>query len=94
MPYGNHEGFIGFSDAALNLATYSGFAVIVFDFLAIIILIIRQFFRTSVSGWTSTIIMLFCFGFTLLMLGIIRKYLSEIFRESKNCPIYVIKEKK
>ena len=89
------SAFVNFSEAPLQIAMYSGFLVVVLDLLAIVFLIIRQLlFNNSVSGWTSlTVILLFCFGFTLLMLGIIGKYISSIFLEVKQRPIYIIKEK-
>lgn len=70
--------------------------MVVMTLLAIIVLIIRQlFFHRSVSGWTSmVVIMLFCFGFTLLTLGVIGKYISTLFLEVKKRPSYIIKEKK
>ena len=90
------DGFINFSEAPLNIATYSGVVSTFLSILVILFLIIRQlFFHRSASGWTSmTVIIIFCFGFTLLMLGVIGKYISKIFLETKRRPIYIVKEKK
>ena len=90
------DGFVNFSEVPLQLAMYSGFLIVFFDIIAIIFLVIRQFvFHNSVSGWTSTIVVvLFCFGFSQLTLGVIGKYISSIFLEVKARPIYVVKEKK
>lgn len=90
------DGFVNFSEIPLEIATYTGLTTVFLTVIAIIILIIRQlFFHHSVSGWTSmVVIFLFCFGFTLLMLGIIGKYISNIFLETKKRPIYIVKERK
>ncbi len=90
------DGFVNFSEMPLEIATYTGLTTVFLTVIAIIALIIRQlFFHHSVSGWTSlVVIFLFCFGFTLLILGIIGKYISNIFLESKKRPIYIVKEKK
>lgn len=89
------SGFVNFSEIPLNLATYMGFFVVLFDVLAIMILIIRHLiFNNSVSGWTSTlVIILFCFGLTMITLGVIGRYISNIFLETKKRPIYIVKEK-
>lgn len=89
------EAFVNFSEAPLDLATYSGLTVVGLTLLAIILLSLRQlFWHHSVSGWTSMIVViLFCFGFTLLVLGIIGKYISNIFLETKKRPLYIIKDK-
>jgi len=88
------DGFVNFSEAPLEIATYSGLSLVTITMIAIIFLIVRQlFWHHSVNGWTSMIvIMLFCFGFVLLMLGIIGKYISNIFLETKRRPDYIIRE--
>lgn len=90
------DGFINFSEVPLIIATWSGIISTFLSLCAIAFLIIRQlFFHHSVSGWTSlTVIVIFCFGFTLMMLGIIGKYISKIFLETKRRPIYIVREKK
>ncbi|GBG96683.1 glycosyltransferase family 2 protein [Lactococcus termiticola] len=88
------DGFVNFSEAPLEIATFSGLSLVSITILAIIFLVVRQlFWHHSVNGWTSMIvIMLFCFGFVLLMLGIIGKYISNIFLETKRRPVYIIRE--
>ncbi|MGF3083992.1 glycosyltransferase, partial [Streptococcus pyogenes] len=47
-----------------------------------------------VSGWASTVsIILFMGGIQLFFMGIIVKYISNIFLETKKRPLYIIKEK-
>jgi glycosyltransferase involved in cell wall biosynthesis len=89
-------GFVNFSEAPLQFATYFGFVVVLFDVFAIIFLTIRQLvFNNSVSGWTSMIVvLLLCFGILMMTLGIIGRYIASIFLEAKHRPVYIIKEKK
>ncbi|KXT68048.1 Bactoprenol glucosyl transferase [Streptococcus gallolyticus] len=48
----------------------------------------------SVTGWASLVcIILFIGGIQLLALGIIGKYISKIFLETKKRPVYIVKEK-
>ena len=90
------DGIVNFSEIPLKMATYSGGFAFGLSILAIIFLIIRQeFFHHSVSGWTSTIVILiFCFGFTWMLMGILGNYIAKIFLETKKRPIYIVKEVK
>jgi glycosyltransferase involved in cell wall biosynthesis len=90
------DGFINFSEAPLNLAVYMGLFVVFVDMIAAAFVIIRAIiWNDPVNGWASTVtIILFAFGVTLLMLGIIGKYIAKIFSEVKRRPVYIVKEKK
>lgn len=88
------EGFINFSEALLNIATYSGILSFVASIVGIIFVIIRKLtIGGSVNGWASMIVvMLFIGGLQLLCLGILGKYVSKIFLETKKRPVYIVKE--
>ena len=88
------DGFVSFSEAPLNLATWAGFASFVFSFLGILFIIIRKLtIGGSIAGWASLVtIILFIGGLQLLALWIIGKYLAKIFLETKKRPIYIIEE--
>lgn len=90
------EGFINFSDAPLNFSIWSGLISFCLSVLGILFVIIRKLtIGGSVTGWASLVsIILFIGGIQLLSLGIIGKYLSKIFLETKKRPIYIIKESK
>ncbi|MBZ4292058.1 group 2 glycosyl transferase, partial [Streptococcus pneumoniae] len=46
------------------------------------------------SGWTSLMaVILFLGGIQLLTIGILGKYISKIYLETKKRPLYLIKEK-
>ncbi|OFI46307.1 glycosyltransferase family 2 protein [Floricoccus penangensis] len=88
------EGIINFSEAPLNIATYGGMLSVFISIVGAIFIVIRTLvFGDSTNGWPSlVIIILFCSGINLLMLGIIGKYISKIFLETKSRPIYVVRE--
>jgi len=88
------NGIISLSKAPLRLATYFGFVVSLASFgLALVYFIQRLQGREAfVKGWASTvIIMLFLGGVQLLTIGIIGEYLSRIYDEVKQRPLYVVR---
>ncbi|MGQ7334897.1 glycosyltransferase family 2 protein [Streptococcus suis] len=88
------EGFINFSDAPLNLSVWSGLLSFLLSFFGVLFVIIRKLtIGGSIAGWASTVsIILFMGGLQLLSIGIIGKYVSKIFLETKRRPIYIVKE--
>lgn len=89
------EGFINFSNAPLELATWSGVMAFIVAIIGIIFIVIRKLVvGDPVSGWASTIcVILLLGGLQLLALGIIGKYIAKIFLETKKCPVYIVKER-
>lgn len=88
------EGFVNFSEILLSLATMSGFFSFIVSLIGICIVIIRKIvIGGSVSGWASLVcIILFMGGLQLLAIGILGKYISKIFLETKKRPHYIVKE--
>lgn len=89
------DGFVNFSEAPLNLAIWSGLFSFFASIFGILFIIVRKLtVGDPVSGWASLVcIILFIGGIQLLALGIIGKYISKIFLETKKRPVYIIKEK-
>ncbi|MCZ8465762.1 glycosyltransferase family 2 protein [Streptococcus uberis] len=89
------EGFINFSNAPLELATWSGIFSFFMAIIGIVFIIIRKLaIGDPVSGWASTIcVILLLGGLQLLALGIIGKYIAKIFLETKKRPVYIVKER-
>ncbi|MGT2934430.1 glycosyltransferase family 2 protein [Streptococcus castoreus] len=89
------DGFINFSEMPLTIATWTGTLSFLVSILAIFFIVIRKLlFGDPVSGWASTVsIILFMGGIQLFCMGIIGKYISKIFLETKKRPVYIIKEK-
>ena len=89
------EGIVNFSDAPLNIAFLGGVLSWILAFILMAVIIIRTLvFGDPTSGWPSLMtVILLIGGFQLLTIGILGKYIGKIFMETKNRPIYVIKEK-
>lgn len=90
------DGITSFSYKPLKLSTYLGFILSIGSFIYLLIVIFLKLFTDStVSGWASTLsVSLFFNGVILMMLGIIGEYIGRIYDESKNRPLYIIREKK
>ncbi len=90
------DGITTFSYKPLKLTTYVGFLVSFFSFLyLLVVLYLKLFTDRTVSGWASTLSVSLLFnGVILMMLGIIGEYIGRIYDETKNRPLYVIRERK
>lgn len=88
------EGIVAFSTAPLAIAAILGILMCLFAFVAIIVIIVKTLmFGDPVGGWPSmTCIILFTSGVQLLCMGVMGQYLSKTYLETKNRPIYIIKE--
>lgn len=88
------EGIVAFTTVPLTLSTIFGILFSIVSFIMIIIVVIRKIlYSDPVAGWTSTIsAILLLGGIQLLSIGILGKYLEKTYIETKNRPIYVIKE--
>jgi polyisoprenyl-phosphate glycosyltransferase len=86
------EGLFNFSTAPLRVWGYVGLAVASTAFLFAITIITKTLiFGRDIPGYASLVtIILFLGGAQLLTLGIIGEYLSRIFAEVKNRPIYIV----
>lgn len=89
------DGFINFSEAPLNLATWTGIGSFIISILAIIFIVIKKLvWGDPVSGWASTVtIILLIGGIQLMTIGILGKYIAKIFVETKRRPVYIVKER-
>ena len=89
------DGIVGFSSKPLMIASVMGFLFYIFAILGMIFIIVRWLlFGDPVAGWASTIcIILFAGGTQLLTTGILGQYLAKTYLETKNRPVYIIKEK-
>lgn len=88
------EGIIAFSTRPLIIAAMIGFIFFIISFVMIFVIILKTLiFGDPVSGWPSTIcIVFFVSGVQLFCLGIMGAYLSKAYLETKNRPVYIIKE--
>lgn len=88
------DGIVNFSDAPLTIASFIGALSCIGSGVAIIFIIVRALlFGDPTSGWPSLVsIVLFMGGIQLLSLGIIGKYVGKIFLETKQRPVYIVRE--
>lgn len=88
------EGIVAFTTVPLTLSALLGLIMCIVSFFAILFIFVRTIlFGDPVSGWPSTIcIILFVSGVQLLSMGIMGEYLAKTYLETKNRPIYIVKE--
>jgi dolichol-phosphate mannosyltransferase len=91
-----YKGILQFSEKPLQVAMSLGAITALLSFLYGIVLVIRYLLGDySVSGWTSLmVLMLFCFGVSFMLLGIIGTYLAHLIRIVKQRPEYIISAEK
>ena len=88
------DAIVSFSTIPLSISTFFGIVFSLMSFILIIIIVIKNiFFNNPVPGWPSTIcIILLIGGIHLFSIGILGKYLEKTYIETKNRPIFIIKE--
>lgn len=88
------EGITAFSTVPLVLSSFIGLAFCLISFLLILVIIIKTLiFDDPTSGWPSMVCIIFMVsGIQLFSLGIIGQYLSKIYLEIKQRPIYIVKD--
>ena len=88
------EGIIAFSTKPLIISAIIGLLFFIISFIMIFVIIIKTLlFGDPVSGWPSTIcIIFFVSGVQLFCMGIFGMYLSKTYLEAKRRPVYIIKE--
>ncbi len=88
------EGITSYTTSPLKIATIMGLIVSLCAFCYMIYIFFKALFiGDPVAGYpTIMIVMLFLGGVQLLSLGIIGEYIGRIFNETKNRPVYFIRE--
>ena len=88
------EGIVSFSTKPLVFAAYVGLFFCFVAFIAIAVIIAKTLiWGDPVSGWPSlACLIVFIGGVQLFFFGIMGIYLSKIYLEVKNRPIYISKE--
>ncbi len=89
------EAIVNFSEAPLAIASFIGFFSCLAAILGLFVIVIRTiFYGDPTSGWPSMVcILLLIGGLQLFCLGIVGRYIGKIFLETKNRPLYIVKEK-
>lgn len=84
----------GFSTMPLNIASFTG-VLSAFIGLVLAIYYLIQYLqgKADVTGWTTLVVLLLIFGGLILVsLGIIGKYLGQIYLTVNNQPKFIVKE--
>lgn len=90
------DGIIGFSTKPLAFSAVAGILSLEVSFVLIILIAVRRLvFGDPVQGWASLVCFITFFsGLQLFCTGISGLYISKIYTEVKQRPIYIIKEEK
>ncbi|WP_407423684.1 glycosyltransferase family 2 protein [Methanobrevibacter sp.] len=88
------EGIVAFTTAPLSVSTLLGTAISIIAFIYMIIIIARYLlYSDPVQGFATTMCaILLLGGMQLLSIGVLGKYLEKTYVETKNRPIYIVKE--
>ena len=88
------EGITSFTILPLRIASLVGCIIAIIAIVYMIFIIVKTIiFGENVAGYPSLIsVILFIGGVQMMFLGIIGEYLGRIFNESKNRPLYFMKE--
>lgn len=89
------DGIFSFSNKPLEIAFWIGMITIVTSLLLILLIIYIKIFTTkAIPGYaTYTSIILFMGGMNIFISGILGRYISMIFKDTKNRPVYLVKNK-
>ena len=89
------DAITSFSYKPLRIATCIGFTLSLVSFTYLVIVIYQKLFtNATIIGWASvTAVNLFFNGIVLIILGIIGEYIGRIYEETKNRPLYILRDK-
>jgi glycosyltransferase involved in cell wall biosynthesis len=89
------DGITSFSYKPLKMALYLGFLVSAVSFVYLIVSLGQKIFTAStVSGWSALIACLMLLnGVILIFIGILGEYIGRIYDETKNRPLYILRNK-
>lgn len=87
------EGIISFSTLPLKLSTFVGIISSIVSIIYLFVVVIQKLaFGINVPGYATIVVLLLLIGgIQLFCLGILGEYLSKIYIEVKNRPVYLIK---
>ena len=88
------EGITSFSIAPLKMATYVGLVTALGAFIFALFIIYKTLvYGDPVAGWPSLmVVILFLGSIQLITIGIIGEYLGRMFNETKQRPLYFLKD--
>lgn len=88
------DGITSFSYKPLKLASYAGVTLSGIGFIYLfVVLYLKLFTNSTITGWSSLIVIQLIFsGITLFILGMIGEYIGRIYDETKQRPLYIVRD--
>ena len=88
------KAIIAFSTLPLSASIFLGFIISTLAFIYLMFIIVKYIiFSDPVQGFATTMCtILFLGGMQMILIGILGKYLGNTYSETKNRPIFIIKE--
>lgn len=88
------DGITSFSHKPLKMASYIGVILSLSSFIYLFVVLFQKWFELgTVPGWASIVaINLFFNGIVLMLLGVMGEYIGRIYDESKDRPLYIVRE--
>ncbi len=88
------EGIVAFTTAPLSISTFLGTIISIVAFIYMVFIIAKYLlYSDSVQGFATIMCgILLLGGIQLLSIGILGKYLEKTYKETKNRPIFIVKE--
>lgn len=89
------HGIFSFSTIPLDLITWVGMLLTGLSFIYFVYIIGVVIAGDVVTGWTSTIgVLLLLGGVQLISIGVIAQYIGMIFEQTKERPLYVLRQRR
>jgi polyisoprenyl-phosphate glycosyltransferase len=87
------DALTSFSYVPLQLSSWLGFAVSLFAFFYIAVVLSLKVLRINVPGWTTLMVFILLLGgVQLILIGVLGEYLGRIYEEVKGRPLYLVSE--
>jgi polyisoprenyl-phosphate glycosyltransferase len=88
------EGFTSFSSAPLRIWSYVGLSGTLLTLIYLVFIVVRTLiYGIDVPGYASLLVSVLFFGsLQLLSIGILGEYIGRIYMESKQRPVYVVRQ--
>ena len=87
------DALFSFSEIPIRLCLLIGLAGVLICFAAFVYVLVSKVTGIAPFGWSSTTLSIYFMGFIqLIFLGILGEYLFRTYHESRNRPVYLIRE--
>lgn len=89
------SGIVSFSTTPLKISTVLGLVISFASLIYLVVVVLQKIiWGISIAGYATIVVLILLLGgIQLLCIGIIGEYLARTYVESKNRPIYILKDK-